>query len=214
MFQKLIDEKGMLSILGPLLLVLASTCLLLGYLLYSTKQQTKIRHECRNVALQSQQHLTDGMNAIIQLNPEALRLQAKLRRAELMIRRAVNPKILAIALLNYQNVKIQQKTFRRKQLQIIHSTLIKANSHLQMQAARKQMTTHHRIKFLLKPYPAISDSPIYKDYLGIEKDQIISLSWNTESQINSVKNKFQGECSASITKESEWHPILVAAKEF
>lgn len=214
MFQRLIDEKGMLSILGPILLVVASTCLLLGYFLFSTRQQTKIRHECRNLALQSQQYLTEGMNAVLQLNPEALRLQAKLKRAELMIRRSVNPKMLAAALLNYQNVKIQQKIFRTKQLRLINSSLLKANSHLKIQASRKKLTVNNKIKFLLKPYPVTSDSPIYQDYLGIERDQTIALSWNTVLKVNSVKNKLQGECRASITKEKEWHPILTAAKGF
>jgi hypothetical protein len=212
MFLKRIDERGMLSLLGPLLLLVASTAMLLGYLFFSTLKQTERKHECRTLVLKSQQIISDGMNELLRMNPMALRLQAKEKRAELMIKRAANPKLMAVALLYYQKVKAEQKLFRSQQLRLISSTTKTANSYMFIEATRKKLEIKNRIPFLLKPHPPNSDSPIYRDFIGLEKQQRVRITWNSRLSVNSRQQQLTGECNASIKKENEWHPIIAADK--
>jgi hypothetical protein len=212
MFLKHIDENGMISLMGPLLLLAASATLLLGYLLFSTQKQTERKHMCRTLSLKSQQIISDGMNELIRMNPKALRLQTKQRRAELMIRRATNPKLLAVAIAYYQRVKAEQKLFHAKQLRLISSTVQTANSYLNIEAARKKLVVKNRIPFLLRPYPPHSDSPMYQSFTGLEKQQVVRITWRDQHMVNANKQIISGECNTSIRKEKEWHPIVAADK--
>jgi hypothetical protein len=206
------SKQGNLSLLLVLLFIISSVAILLGYFTVSWKKQMKERHQCRLSALSSLQILSDGMNEVVSMNPSAIKLQLKQRKAEAMIKRAKNPKLIAAALAYYKIVKIEQAILRKKQLQIIQTTLSKSNLNLSNEIRKNDFIAYSKIVFLLKPYPANSDSPIYVPYPGIEKEQTLRISWNKKLSIHTSQQNLKGQCLATTTKENKWHPVVITDK--
>lgn len=215
MCQRTIDnQSGFLTILLLILPILASLCISMGLLIFSWREQTATKHQCRIVALKSLQILADGMNDVLALNPLARKLQIKEKRALRMIQLAKgNPKALAVAVAYYQKVRLEQGLFRNKQLRIVSSSTTKANLYLQVHANKAALLRKKRITFLLKPDYSVSKfSPTYKALGNIERLQKISLSWRKLPTSHFKHLELSGTCHATLKEVDKWLPIVVMDK--
>lgn len=213
MYPKHIDkEQGSLSLFMSILAVLATSLLLLGYFFISSKEQMKSKHNCREISLKSQQLIADGMNELLSMNMEAVKLQAKEKKAKLMIQRAKNPKLMAAAILYYKQVKLQQAVFRKKQLILISDTERKANLHLQIQLRQKAYQTLDQLKIHLTTFPKNSDSPTYVSTPDLESKRYLLLRWSKTKSVNNKNLNMQGECKTTLRKEKVWFPVIAKDK--
>ncbi len=212
MYQKFFTNKGMLPLLISLLLLLSSASILLGYFLISAKQKYYLQHACRITALESMQILADGINKLIEMNPKAIRLQVKFKRAQVLIKTATTPPQVAAALLYLKKVKLEQMVFRKKQLSTIARTERTANLKISSKTKKSSIISFNHITLQLLPAPPNSGSPIYTAYTGYERNQAVHIKWSKKNSVNSKELKNDGSCSATVSKEKKWYPKLTKGR--
>lgn len=212
MYRRLFTEDGMLPLLVALIMLISSTSLLLGYFLISVKQKYYLQHNCRITALQSMQQVADGVNQLIEINPQALRLQVKLKRAQFLLKTATTPPQVTAALLYLQKVKLEQMLLHKKQLTIIARTERMANLSISRKVNGNSIKNYNRISIKLIPMPPHSDSPTYISYPGYENRQAVHIQWSKKISVNNKELKNRGNCSATVSKEKKWYPILAKDK--
>ncbi|MCB0348108.1 MAG: hypothetical protein KDD37_04695 [Bdellovibrionales bacterium] len=213
MYLKALDNKGTLPLFVSMIFLLVSLCLLLGYFVFSVKEKNHFQHVCRIAALESLQYIADATNQLIAMNPKAAKLQNDLKRAKKMLRLAKTPPQIAAAVLYFNKVKLDQKIFRAKQLNIIKSNEKLANQSVRSKQKNGGFLNYNTLLIKAEKYPPLSDSPMYIAYPGFEKKQSLVIEWRKHVSINNKNLKIKGQCMASLYKERKWDPKLIKGKE-
>jgi len=173
---------------------------------------------CRSGLLEAQYIQNEGIQKLLDMNPQAQNLRARRKMAEIkykLAKKTKNPQFIASAWLYLKSVIAEQKVFGLMQTTLKNTYEFK--TYLKVKSTQSTLLNEHYIKndihligdhkMAVKKSPLRSPSPDYITVSQFAKKQIKGLTWKVE-----FLKPFQPitlSCLATIyEKENPWQVVL------
>ncbi len=208
------------------------------WIVWFLNQKHKLDNICYNNLLMAQDHLVDGNNKLLQLNPQAQRLISE-KRFWTQVMKTAPPKLRAAAYLRKKQIISQQVLLKTKQKIILQTAEFRSRQ--QMGRLRTEIQKHfHRIRYFWQARKTQSErirpkwlksqiqvdqrdiAPTYKRSLAHSQLQTLKISWSFPlAQITpqwmvrmaSVQPIWQGLCeSHPYNQGGKWQSSIGAGK--